>query len=353
MKYTWKIEDIKKQLDKLQKSSRLDDLSNLEKYIYTSMLTDIGVLPKEKPVAISRDEFFEVCSNFNLDYFNSSFFRMVKYLANMFADIDLDEKPPTLVEESPDSVISVCRDFYKRHDKNNLNYFKRMISIPERINFVKGNLHNPFAGRTYIISPNSFYVLINGVNAIHDIAITIHESKHVEGLAKGYQAGISLYQELPSYIYEMQSLDYLSYIGYENEAVSWLRRQTVYKYVCQIRKMAKHMDIIKKLFDDTDFFSAVYDGYDWCREEYGLDEIYNVLKQGYPKSTISNIISFVVGTDIYLHTPSNNIDNVLSCYIFGMYKMKPGIIHGIVDYVEMILGTDNNKNKIMHFSIDK
>lgn len=349
MKYGWNTEDVKRQLDQAKKNK----LDQLKAYVYTSMLTDIKVLPKEKRASVDRDDFFDTCSNFNLGYFNSSFFRMVEYLSDVFSDIELDEEPPVFVEDSPEEVISLCRDFYKRRDKNNLNYFKRLTNVQERIQFVRGNLNNPFAGRTYIISPNEYYVLVNGLNSLQDTSIMIHESKHVEGLMKGYSNGISLYQELPSYIYEMHSFDYLDYIGYQGTDVGWLRRQTVYKYVSMIRKMAKQINIIKRLFNDTEFFSAVYDGYEWCSAEYGLDEIYRVLKQGYPESTISNIISFVVGTDLYLNTPMNNLDHILSCYIFGMYKMKPGIIDGIVKYVDTVLGNPGTKVKTMKNGIDK
>lgn len=342
MKYKWPIDVIKKEYNKVKLAK--DEQSALKQYIYSIMLKDFGIDSKNNKTTLTREEFFEAYNKFDIKYFDSSFFKMISYLSSMLENVSLDDETPLLEKRSPDYVIRMCRDFHKRYDKSNLGYFKKIIATPSHIHFFDEHMNKPFSGRSYIVSSNEFYMIINGINYFQDIAVTVHEGKHIENHLKGVNHGIALYQELPSYIYEMYSLDYLEVALGEKDNVKWLRKQTIYKYVEMIRKMNEQIIFIKKLFNDNIFFSNIFQNFNLYIDEYKLEEIYAILRYGYSESFLSHIVSFIVGTDVYLNTPTNNIDNVLSCYIFGMYKMKPAIIDGVVNYICTILDSNQKQS---------
>lgn len=348
MKYKWQVDNIKRELASID--NPILDVDKKKKQIYTSMLFDIGVIEKESRPHIKCDDFFDACMSFDMSYFNTSFFRMLNFLNKAFINLNLDEDVQNVKETSLDYVVSLARDYYKRYDKNNLNYFKKIISNPSRINFVNDKLAH-FLGRSYILSSNEYYILITAPNFLAQTSTLVHEAKHVEGRLKGYDNGISLYQELPSYIHELKTLDYLEIISNEKENINIIRKQLIYKYIMMIRKIASQQELIEKLLYDGDFFSTISANYDYYYDEYHFDELYDIMVHGYQASTLSHIISFIVGTDIYLNTPKGNIDNVVSCYLFGMFKMRPNIVEGIIKYVNDVLkpkeDTQSNKMKII------
>ena len=235
--------------------------------------------------------------------------------------------------ESED-IIKICKDFYKQGDKDSFSMFKRIIKSNNSIQYID-NRDLSFLGRTYYINQDEYYMLINGRNYLEDSIATIHECKHVDMYLRGYNKGLPIYNELAPIIYEMSMIDYLDKI----DDIGNLRINNINKYVQLIRKIGYQINLIKDLKSTkhmSDNFDLIYTNYYQLYDEFKLGEIYNVLNVGYSRSVIGKIISFIVGLDIYVNANQNNINNLISCYIFGIYKLEQNILNSVLEYIEEI-----------------
>lgn len=353
MNYSWDIKDIEEKLENAVSSSE----NNKRFVIYQKMISDLKnasnpIIPK-----VSRDEFFENLNKFDISYFDTPFFNLVTYIdANIKTD-DLELDNFIQERKNPSHTIKLCKDFYKKNDKDSYAYFKKIIKIPNIIHFTS-NPYNYFLGRTYILSKNEFYMLINGRDYLEDSLSTIHETKHVEMTIKGYNNGISLYQELPSILYELYMIDYLSTVDENRIEVSKIRIYNAKKYLDSIKMMSEQIKLIKQLKNKKDSYNMyqnLYENYDLYYDEYHLYNLNEILVCGYQQKEIGRIISFIVAIDIYLNSRMSNVNNVLSCYMFGVYKMKPSMIDNILEYINSIFKPyqKDKINKKIKNGIDK
>ena len=90
---------------------------------------------------------------------------------------------------------------------------------------------------------------------------------------------------------------------------------------------------LKSFNDPNNTYQDVYENYDLYYDEYDLLKIYDILKNGYSQKEIGNIISFIVAIDLYNNCKIKEVNNILSCYMFGIYKLQPKIVDGVLDYV--------------------
>ncbi len=333
MKYNWSAEDINEKMSEYAFQTE-KNLKNY--YVYRSMLFDLGYFKEDKHPKVSKDEFFSELDKFNINYFESPFFDLIKYISNIISEYELNIETLYLEKKEPNYIIKTCKDFYKRNDKDSYTYFNKITKQSDRIQFLSGRDNSDFLGRSYILSKNNYYILINGLNYLEDIVALIHECKHVENAMKSYKGTIDLYQELSSIVYELYMIDYLSQIQDRREEVLRLKIKTINKYIIRINKMFNQIEFIKSLksFDDpNNTYQDVYENYDLYYEEYDLLKIYDVLKNGYSQKEIGNIISFIVAIDLYNNCKIKEVNNILSCYMFGIYKLQPKIVDGVLDYV--------------------
>ena len=331
MKYGWNRDEIEEKLReaKLAKTN----LSNQKSIIYSRMLYDLDGNHSIKNVQIDKDYFFNKVDNFDVTYFDESFFKLLSYMGKYIEDFDMEFDMDSKEKKGPTEIIKTCKDFYKKNDKDSLVYFKKIIKQESRIHFINNNANNPFIGRSYILDSSDYYILINGRNYLEDMKALIHEGKHVEMAMKGYNNGISLYQELASILYEMYMIDYLERTDDNKQDVRILRMSNLNKYIQRIKKFVFQIDFIKKLKTDNDFYENIKVNYELYYNEYNLTDIHRILKNGYSEKELGIIVSFIVALDIYLNSNMNNVNNVLSCYIFGIYKMKPSIVDNIMEYI--------------------
>lgn len=331
MNYSWDIDDI-------EEKAVYCSIDNNRLSIYRRMLTDLKNDKKPTHSKVSRDEFFENLNKFDISYFDTPFFNLITYIDSNLEYYNLKLDEISREKKNPSHTIKLCKDFYKKNDKDSYAYFKRIIKIPNIIHFTC-NPNNYFLGRTYILSKNEFYMLINGRDYLEDSLSTIHETKHVEMVIKGYDNGISLYQELPSILYELYMIDYLSTIDENRIEVSKLRMQNLKKYLDSIKRMSEQIKLIKQLKNKDDSYNLyqnLYENFDLYYDEYGLYYLNEILVNGYQQKEIGKIISFIVAIDIYLNSRMSNVNNVLSCYMFGVYKMKPSMIDGVLEYISSV-----------------
>lgn len=353
MKFNWVVSNIE---EKLKESVNVST-DSIKTIIYNKMLTDlkndkIPTIPK-----ISRNIFFENLVNFNLEYFNTPFFNLINYIALNLEEYNLDFITSIQEKKNPSHTIKLCKDFYKKNDRDSSMYFKKIINTPHVIHFMY-NPNNSFLGRTYILSRDEYYMLINGRDYLEDSLSTIHETKHVEMAIKGYNNGISLYQELPSILYELYMIDYLSSVGDNKIEVTRLRMSNLNKYLDSIKRMNEQVKLIKKLKNDKDVhntYQNVYENFDLYYDDFSLYKINDILVNGFSPKEIGQIISFIVAIDIYLNSRVSNVNNVLSCYMFGVYKMKPSMIDGVLEYITSVFRSYKKEkiNKKLKNSIDK
>ena len=332
MKYGWNREELE---EKLEFSRANDSIANRQKrIIYGRMLYDLDGTSSFSDVKIGKEYFLKQLEEFDESYFDESYFKLLQYMSKYIYDFDMDFEIKNTEKKNPTEIIKTCKDFYKKNDKESLVYFKRIVKQENRIHFIKNNSLNPFIGRSYIIDNSDYYILINGRNYLEDMKALIHEGKHVEMAIKGYDiSGITLYQELASILYEMYMLDYLERTDDNKQDVRILRMSNLNKYIRRINKYIFQIELIKKLKEDKDFYENINANYDLYYDEYNLRDIFRVLKNGYSEKEIGIIISFIVALDIYLNSNMSNVNNVLSCYIFGIYKMKPSIMDNILEYI--------------------
>lgn len=333
MKYNWCAEDINEKMSEYAFQTE-ESLKNY--YVYRSMLFDMGYFKEDNHPKISRDEFFSELEKFDENYFNSPFFDLIKYISNAITDYELNIETLYLEKKEPSYVIKICKDFYKKNDKESYSYFNKIVKQTDRIHFLSGREHNDFLGRSYILSKNNYYILINGFNYLEDTIALIHECKHVENSIKSYKGTIDLYQELSSIVYELYMIDYLSQNQDRKDETLKLRIKTINKYITHINKMANQIDFIKamKNFNDpNNTYQDVYENYDLYYEEYGLLKIFDILKNGYSQKEIGSLVSFIVAIDLFRNCKIKEVNNILSCYLFGIYKLQPKIVDGVLDYV--------------------
>ena len=333
MKYNWSPEDINEKMSKFAFQTE-ESLKNY--YVYRSMLFDMGYFKEEEHPKILRDEFFSELGKFDVSYFDNQFFDLVTYISNYMSDYILSIETLFLKKREPSYIIKTCKDFYKKNDKDSYNYFNKIVKQTDRIHFLTGKENNSFLGRSYILSKNNYYILINGLNYLEDTVALIHEGKHIENAMKSYKGTIDLYQELSSILYELYMIDYLIQINNKNEETLKLKIKTINKYITHIKQMANQIEFIKALksFNDSNnTYQDVNENYDLYYSEYNLLKIYDIMKNGYSQKEIGSLVSFIVAIDLYNNCKIKEVNNVLSCYMFGVYKLQPKIVDGVLEYV--------------------
>jgi hypothetical protein len=338
MTFDWIDKDIE---TKLNENLRLQSIDAQRKAdIYSTMLTDLKRCSCHEIHKIDRETFFENLLEFNESYFNKTyelFFNLITFLSNNISEYELDFDILKPEKKNPVQSIKLCKNFYKKNDKESLAYFKRIISIPNIIQ-ISDNPCNHFLGRTYIINNNEFYMLINGRDYLEDSLATIHESKHVEMAVRGYNTGISLYNELPAILYELYMIDFLSSVDGNKYAVSRLRMMNLNKYLLDIKKLANTIELIKELKNpDFNLYQDIYENYDLYYDDYDFSYVNSILVNGVTEEEIGKLISFIVAIDIYLNSRINNAHKVVSLYTYGLYKMKPSIINGVLEYINSMV----------------
>lgn len=333
MKYNWNTDDIN---EKMSEYALQTEESLKYYYVYRSMLFDLGYFKEDNHPKISRDEFFSELEKFDVNYFDNQFFDLITYISNAISDYELNIKNSLSVKKDANYIIKTCKDFYKRNDKESYNYFNKIVKQSDRIKFLSGKENSTFLGRSYILSKNNYYILINGSNYLEDTVALIHEGKHVENAMKSYKGTIDLYQELSSILYELYMIDYLIQINDKNEETLNLKIKTINKYITHITKMANQIEFIKALksFNDpNNTYQDVNENYDLYYKEYNLLKIYDIMKNGYSQKEIGSLVSFIVAIDLYNNCKIKEVNNVLSCYMFGVYKLQPKIVDGVLEYV--------------------
>ena len=343
MEYCWDIKNIKKKIYLLDKDNKKN--SKYKKIIYSRMIDDMnGVVYKNKK-HIEKNEFFYKLGIFDTNYFNHYFFNIVKYLISNIKykeysyKYHFEEKLP--VEE----VIKLCNNFYRKVDKTSFTYFKKIISHNNSFQYIKYNQELSFIGRTYICPDNEYYILINPKNYLESVSATVHECKHVETYLKGYNKGISLYQELPSILYELYSIDFLKNKETDKDAVRMIRLQNIDKYIKLINKMYSSIELINNLLIDNNLWNDLYKNYDLYYDEYNIDYIYSIVNSGFSEIDIGIVLSFILAIDIYTNCNINNVNNVISCYMFGMYSIKPKSVDNAIKYINDIIDIESEKSK--------
>ena len=355
MKFNWIASDITK---KMNECSCNNEESIKRYFIYRSMLSDLERKQVISFPNISRNDFFAQLNNFDSNYFDNSFFNSISYVSSKIGDYEIKSDVLLRDKKTPDYVIKICKDFYKRNDRDSLYYFRKIVSQDNTINFLNYNEHNNFLGRTYIISAREFYILINGFNYLEDCLSMIHEGKHVEMKLKGYDNGITLYQELPSILYELYMIDYLFELNDNKSAILELKIRSFNKYIEMIKRMTNQMEFIKQMKlsgDKNNTYQNVYENYYLYYDKYNFRKIYDIIQNGYSQKEIGTIISFLVATDIYINSKICDANNALSCYIFGLYKMKPSVIDNALEYITSLSAPykkEKNKKKYKN-PIDK
>ena len=327
MKINWIVSNIE---NKLKNAILTDNIRN--QVIYSRMLSDLSYASSSERERISREDFIEKLNQFDLSYFYNSFFNIISFLYEKIIDKDYSFECETDEKRESEELIKLCRDFYKKNDKDSFNMFKRIIRNDNIFEFLN-NRDLPFMGRTYYINQEEYYVLVNGRNYFEDTLSIIHETKHIDMYIRGYNNGLTIYNELAPILYEMYMIDYLS----QMENTGNLKITNINKYIQLIRKLGFQMSLIKELKSTrlpNEAFQYLYNNYDRLYDEYDLENVYKVLNVGYSKKTIGSIISFIVALDVYLNCKINNVNNVLSLYLFGKYKFQPSILNGILEYID-------------------
>lgn len=346
MKYFWDIDTIKSKIDQANNSDNKTQKDNAK--MYGRMLADLSVPKKVRERKVSKDHFFGKLDIFDITYFDNSIFKLIVYMNSELNDIDCSFDLNYHEKKNGNVIVKMCKDFYKKNDKESLTYFKKIVSNEGRIYFNENALA-PFMGRSYILSSSEYYILVNGRNYLEDALALIHETKHIEQTLKNYNQGITHYSELSSILYELYMIDYLRQTDDNKSNVALLQMQNLDKYIKKINTIAESIDLIKKLKEDKTFYENIYTNYDVYYEEPLYYNTFNILNTGISENEIGCIISFIVALDIYLKSNMNNINNVLSCYIFGIYKMKPSIIDNILEYLNSMyrpyLPNDDNVKK--------
>lgn len=329
MKYSWDIEGIENKLNMANESSSNNKVIGLN--VYSRMLADLSV-PKRINPKISKEYFFKKIDNFDVKSFDNNIFKLINYMASDLENTEYSNKYNFDNKKTDSTVIKICKDFYKRNDKDSLNYFKRITNKENTIQFI--NTSAPFLGRSYIINASEFYILVNGKNYLEDSISLIHESKHIEMYFKGYNKGITHYEELSSILYELCMIDYLIKTDSNKKAINNIQMRTIDKYVSLIISLSNYINYIKKLKESDIFYKNIEENYDIFYNTDKLGNIYSILNEKVLEKEIGKIISFIVAIDIYLNSNMSNVNNVLSCYIFGIYKLKPGIIDNVLEYIK-------------------
>ena len=332
MKLNWLVDDIENKL----KNAKLyiDDTTIRKQLVYSCMLADLNDITSSKGKFIEREEFFEKLKEFDLSYFYSPFFNLISLVYDKVNNIKYTSFSEDIEKKEPEDVVKYCKSFYKQIDKESFSAFKRIMKNDNCIQF-KDEINNKFMGRTYYINQDEYYILINGKNYLEDSLALVHEVKHIDMNLRGYNNGLQTYSELAPILYEMYMIDYLEDI----EDIGLTRINNINKYIELIKKIGNQMDLIKNLKSTklpSDIYAYIYNNYNDIYNEYNLEEIYKVLCNGYSKRVISEIISFIVAIDIYLNVKPNNINNILTLYIFGIYKIKPDILDSSLEYIEDI-----------------
>jgi len=332
MKLNWIVSDIENKIKNVKLSH--DEVSIKNQFIYGKMLSDLSYTSSTKKNHISREDFFERLNEFELSYFYNPFFNLINEIYKYISDYDYEFEYAEYEYMEPENVIKVCKDFYKQGDKDSFTMFKRILKSDNSIQYID-NRDLSFLGRTYYISQDEYYILINGRNYLENIIATIHECKHVDMYLRGYNKGLPIYNELAPIIYEMNMIDYLEKI----DDIGNLKINNINKYIQLIRKIGFQINLIKDLKStkhESDSFELIYNNYEQIYDEYRIEELYNVLNVGYSRSVIGKIISFIVGLDIYINGSQNNINNLITCYIFGIYKLEPSILDDVLEYINQI-----------------
>lgn len=338
MTFGWIEKDIESKLRETLKLQSEEAMIKSE--IYSTMLTDLKGSTSVEVPRIDRETFFENLYEYQMGYFDKSyelFFNLLTFLSNNINDYELDFDILKPEKKNPTQSIKICKDFYKKNDKDSQNYFKKIIKTPNFIQ-VCDNPNNHFLGRAYIINNSEFYILINGRDYLEDSLAIIHECKHIEMAVKGHNNGISFYYELPAILYELYLIDYLSSIEGNRQAVTRLRMININKYLVSIKRLSNSIELIKELSDDSStVFQDLYENFELYYDDYNLDYVNSILVNGVSEKEVGKLISFIVAIDIYLNSGMSNVSKAVSCYTYGIYKMKPSIIDGVLEYLNSMM----------------
>ena len=337
MTFRWIEKDIENKLKDTLKLQTIE--ANRKANIYSTMLFDLKNC-SNNVYKISKDTFFENLHDFNDSYFNKTyeaFFNLITFLSNNIHDYEFDFNILKPERKNPVQSIKLCKDFYKKNDKDSHTYFKKIIKTQDFIQ-VCDNPFNHFLGRSYIINNNEFYILVNGRDYLEDSLATIHETKHIEMAIKGYNTGISFYDELPAILYELYLIDYLSAVDNNRCAVNRLRMMNLNKYIVNIKKLSNSIELIKELKNlDSCLFQDLYENFELYYDDYDINYVNNILVNGVSEAEIGKLVSFIVAIDVYLNSRMNNINKIITLYSYGIYKLKPSIIDGVLEYITSML----------------
>lgn len=347
MRQSWGKEDIEKRLEliRLGKDNCYDSVTMLQR-----ILSDLKRKERPQQGFVDKKYFFYALKRFNINYFDSSFIKMVDYISPRLEKLDLDFRDIDSQYESADVVQDMCKVFFKRGEKSSFTFYKKlMVNSEDRFRLDReGSL--PFSGRTYFLDDNDFYVLISGINSLHEMTVAVHEIKHIENVHKGYNKGAMLYEELPSLLHQLYALDFLLFASDDYSTSLELLRRHFIKYIKMILDIKRKSDIVRSLLTDENFYLNLDENYDVYYELYNLGEVFNFLRFGITDVQIGYIVSFLASIDIYLNCERKNSENALSGYLFGLYKIKPHMINNNIDYFETVLGVKDDYEK-NHYKI--
>lgn len=343
MEYCWDVKSIRNRLISIEKDSKSS--SKIRRTIYSSMLDDMNGVVYKRKEQIDKTQFFYKLGTFDISYFNNSFFKMINYINSCTNSLITNIETKSINSINPNEIIGLCNNFYRKNDKTSLNYFKRIISRTNSLQYIDYDSELLFIGRSYIASLEEYYILINARNNFESVSATIHEGKHIESYMKGYNNGIKFYQELAPILYEMYSIDYLEEKFNNDINTNILRVQNISKYLNLINVICNSIDFIKEVRINNDYWNDVYDNYELLYDEYNIDYIYSIMCNGLSSVDIGTIISFIVAVDMYVNCSINNANNVISCYVFGLYSLKPSSIEGVIQYINDTLKKDKEKIK--------
>ncbi len=326
MAYGWKM-------DKLILDFCNGKLDEAEKHVYQEMILD-NACQKRTVTPISKAQFRRALNQFSISNYKEEVDLLI-YFGQMLSSLNLDLPKPSLERYSESDVINLAKIYMRRNEPNDYPYFRRLVNCQERIQFNYMAPIDFFLGKTYFLSSNNYFVLINSINGIQDTVTLLHEASHIEEYLK-YGFNLSkYYAELAPITREHYSFDLLHTYADKSE-VEKQRILSLNHYLSRIMKLWYGIRFIMDLRENANYWKQQMANFDAFATNVNVPYIYGLLTNEL-ENEIGYFLSFVASLDIYSHCTAQESNIFITSYQIGARKVTSKNINRVVVYLLDIL----------------
>ncbi len=338
MKYGWRLDNIKEKRNRSINGKSAED--KITSFVYEEMLADFHGENRESSSNINSYQFRRAINHFQPATYREEI-DAILYFGSQLQQLELSIPTPTLSKSGEMETMTLAKTYMRRQEPNDFNYFRKIVNKEERIQFHYLASPNIFLGKSYFLSQDEYYILVNCVNSIQDAVTLLHETSHIETYLK-YGLNLSAYfAELPSMTREHYSFDIFRNYDIEEE-VEKQRALSLNHYLEKAMRLYHGLNLLMNLKQKSTSLRNAMNDFEKFSSLFDVEYLYDLLENSLEEE-LGYALSFIASLDIYMHCPPRQANLFITSYQIGTRKVSVKSIDRVATY---LLETLNPYQKI-------